>query len=241
MRWGPWVCSLWPGLARLWMRGDWSALLLAIGFSLLLNVALISTFVWPEWIGAGFNTVVWPVLAAVWAICCWSTWQQREELFVPPAGIPGTPAKTDSASYDRLYIEAQSEYLKGKPAAAEVLLERQLQRYPRDAASRLMLATLLRRTGRWSEAVGQLDELEKLDQALQWRFEILQERRWIAEESAADADEDPSESVAASVPADPGEQSRSVRGAQVPESGPPQRAVQELRKNNPVRPSAKAA
>lgn len=181
MNWGPCLVGLWPGLARLWIRGEWSALLLAVGFSALLNVAIVSTFVWPEWIGAGFNSVVWPVLGIVWLAGCWSTWQQRDELFLARAKTPAVAGQIDNASYDRLYIEAQSEYLKGRAESAQRLLERQLQRFPRDAASRLLLATLFRRTDRPEAAGMQLDQLEKYDQSLAWRFEIGRERELIAE------------------------------------------------------------
>jgi len=187
MRWGPLSMGLWPGLARLWMRGEWSALCLAVGFSLMLNLALVSTLVWPELIGPGFTAVVWPVLGLVWLVSAWSCWQQRFELFssqVPTGEIASPDSETVN---DRLFIEAQTEYLKGNWDQSQQLLERQLGRFPRDAASQLLLATLFRRTGKPDQANMQLDQLEKIDQSIPWRYEIARERELI---EAAREDED---------------------------------------------------
>lgn len=176
MNWGPLSLSLWPGLARLWMRGEWSALILAVGFSLMLNLALVSTFVWPELIGPGFSAVVWPVLGLVWLVSAWSCWQQQNELFTRQVRIDDIAASKDETVNDRLFIEAQTEYLKGNWERTQLLLERQLGRFPRDASSRLLLATMYRRTGKLGQSQLQLDELEKIDQSKPWQFEIARER-----------------------------------------------------------------
>jgi hypothetical protein len=42
------LLCLWPGLARLWLRGDLRGLLAAVGFAGLLNAALVATLIWPE-------------------------------------------------------------------------------------------------------------------------------------------------------------------------------------------------
>lgn len=180
MNWYAWCLSLWPGLPRLWLRGDGAALLLAAGFTALLNLAILGTFVWPLWLGAGFQAIVWPVLGAVWAISLWSHWFQRETLFCRPV-LPGQePAAEDTASYDRLFIEAQGEYLKCQADRAIQLLERQLSRYPRDAESRLLLVSVLRRKGAADRAAQQLEWLSRLDQAAPWREEIRREAELLA-------------------------------------------------------------
>jgi hypothetical protein len=38
----------WPGRARLWLRGGWTDLGLAVAFAAVLNFALVTTFIWPQ-------------------------------------------------------------------------------------------------------------------------------------------------------------------------------------------------
>jgi Tetratricopeptide repeat len=182
---GAWYLCLWPGLARLWLRGEWASLLLATGFSLLLNAAILATFVWPEWLGPGFATAIWPVLGLVWLTSLWGSWRQRNELFGTSAEAVAETAGKDLVAYDRLFIEAQGEYLRGDWDHARTLLERQLGRFPRDAASRLLLASLLRRSGRLDQAEEQLIVLGKLDQAAPWLQEISSEQRLIERDRLA--------------------------------------------------------
>ncbi len=51
MNWGPVILCGWPGLPGLWYRGYASSLLVAFGFSILLNLAVISSFIWPWSLG----------------------------------------------------------------------------------------------------------------------------------------------------------------------------------------------
>lgn len=67
----PWAAYLWPGLPHLWIEGSWAGLLLAVAFTLLLNVLVLSTFVWPGWlsseirIGCGFSVFAIGLAAVV--------------------------------------------------------------------------------------------------------------------------------------------------------------------------------
>jgi hypothetical protein len=56
-----------------------------------------------------------------------------------------------------------------------------LRRVSGDVQARLLLATLLRRTKRWSEAREQLAELDRLEAAASWEFEIAGEQERLAE------------------------------------------------------------
>ena len=66
MRWGQLLLCGWPGLSRLWLRGHAPSLLIAVGFSILLNLALVSTFLWPALLGEAFPALAWPVIGLVW-------------------------------------------------------------------------------------------------------------------------------------------------------------------------------
>lgn len=93
----------------------------------------------------------------------------------------GTP---DSSSQSA-FILAQTEYLKGNWFEAEAILLEILQDFPRDAEAMLLLVGVLRHTERWQPALRRLDQLEMLDTASPWRFEINRERKIIQTRMAA--------------------------------------------------------
>lgn len=171
--WGPKLLCGWPGLAGLWFRGQFSSLLVATGFSVLLNLALISSFLWPRSLGETFSAVAWPTVFLLWATSAAVAIRSLPDLMAvdqPPASEP------DSAS-DTLFIQAQHEYLTGNWQAAEALLRRRLDKAARDIEARLMLATMLRHQRRLDESAQQLDVMLRLDQSIGWNFEIQRERR----------------------------------------------------------------
>ena len=61
----------------------------------------------------------------------------------------------------------------------------------RDIEGQLLLATLWRRSGRFDEAVGQLDRLQRLEDAAPWQFEINFEREFIAVARGGEGSGDP--------------------------------------------------
>ena len=83
---------------------------------------------------------------------------------------------------DTLFIQAQTQYLRGELTQAELLLTQQLKADPRDAEARLLLATLYRREGRDEAASQQLVDLQKLDDGIPWVFEIQRERQMIEDQ-----------------------------------------------------------
>jgi tetratricopeptide (TPR) repeat protein len=172
----PFIICLWPGLPRLWIRGDWTALAIAVAFGAALNFALVASFVWPELLPRSFTLIGWLVLGTVWLVSVVQAYWSLPLLREPP--------RVDDRG---LFIQAQAEYLKCHWFEAETLL-RQLLRYcTRDVDVLLMLATLYRRTGRYDEAAKQLDRLDRLDEARKWRWEIAQERATTGTDTSTDA------------------------------------------------------
>lgn len=171
-QWGPILLCGWPGLAGLWFRGHFSSLLLAIGFSVLLNVALISSFLWPWSLGEAFPAVAWPLILLVWSVSAVLAYRRLPDYLA----IPASEKVADQRSGDTLFIQAQSEYLKGHWEEAKSLLKRQLNQNHRDVEARLLLATLFRHTRQFTAASQMLREIEKFDEAYEWRFEISRER-----------------------------------------------------------------
>ena len=161
----PYIICLWPGLPRLWMRGDWVALAIAVAYGAALNLVLVSSFVWPELLPPSFNLAGWFVLGTVWLASVLQACRTLPDLREPP--------RVDDRG---LFIQAQAEYLRGHWFEAETLLRQLLRQCSRDVDVLLMLATLYRRTRRYDEAAKQLDRLDRLDEARKWRWEIVQER-----------------------------------------------------------------
>ena len=174
MRAAPLVICLWPGLAGLWLKGRWTGLLQALAFAVLLNASLAESFLRLERIDLVQFSVIWLAVVAAWSAGLWRNFRQLPEL---RAAAPAADMVAD------LYPEAQAEYLKGHWFEAEALLSRQLQRSPEDAEARLLLATLLRRTARTSDADAQLRRLGQCESSYRWQFEIEQERALLARQT----------------------------------------------------------
>lgn len=171
-----WATCLWPGLPQLWIEGSYSGLALAAGFALLVNLVLVATLGWTELLNTTLSSAAWSGMAVFWLVSAWLSLRWLNQ--AAPASL--------TAENDELYREAQSHYLRGSWFEAEVSLGRLLARQPRDADARLLLATLLRHTGRRDEATEQLRLLEKLDGAVKWQMEIRHERTLLADEAADD-------------------------------------------------------
>ena len=99
------LTTLWPGLPRLWHRGEWSALLTAGGFAVLLNWLLTTTLLWPEVAPVSVRMIGWLGLAVWWPIAVVAALRE----------LPQTLAATDDDPQMGLFISAQAEYLKGIP------------------------------------------------------------------------------------------------------------------------------
>jgi hypothetical protein len=161
---GRWLTCLWPGLAELWLAGCWSSLFQAIGFAILLNGALATTLVWTELVSAEVRFAGWTAIATLWLMGIWTAWRTTLARREPDGD---------------LFSRALSEYLQGNWFAAEALLERLVTADVRDIEARLLLATLLRRTGRESEAGTALDQLARRQGAEKWELEIRREKALI--------------------------------------------------------------
>ncbi len=171
---------LWPGLPRLWRRGDWWALLTAIGFAVLFNGAVVCTFAWPHWLPTWVTFVGWTGITLIWAVSVWHEYRCLPRI-----------QTEENAAGENLFAKAQLEYLNGDWFEAESLLQQVLKDNEDDVDARLMLATLYRRTGRVEEADDCLCQLERMERADKWLLEIARERNLIADlESKPETDRD---------------------------------------------------
>ena len=173
MRATAWITCIWPGLTRLWLRGHWSGLAAAVGFSLLLNGALAAQFVSTHLLPPTWLWVLWGGVLAAWCVGVWRSAKHLLQL------ARQQPAKAE----EDLFLRAQDEYLRGHWFEAESSLERLLRRCPEDPDAHLMLAGLYRHTRRFAEAERQLKRMQQLDGAGKWQLEIVTELELIERQS----------------------------------------------------------
>jgi tetratricopeptide (TPR) repeat protein len=170
MRRARWAIYLWPGLPQAWLRGSWSGLVLALAAAGLVNLALLGSFGWSELIPPGWLGGLWLTLAAAWAAAA----------AVSFVDIRRRVSRQQAASAADDFERAQDYYLKGDWFQAQRLLGDLLRLAPGDPDARLMLATLMRHTGRLDEAAAQLDLLAQSEGARKWEWEIQRERELLA-------------------------------------------------------------
>ena len=167
MRAGTFAICLWPGLPQLWLRGKWSGLGLALGFAFMLDLLLLATFLTPPLIPIWGTALAWILLSVAWGRCSLSAYRQQTSE-IPPA----------EEALRGLFIRAQGEYLRGNWAEAESQIRQLLGLSETDVDAQMLLASILRRTGRLREARECLRRLEKMDGGPEkWRWEIAQEYR----------------------------------------------------------------
>lgn len=169
---GQWWLALWPGLAPLWFVGAWSGLGLALSFGALLNLVLITTFVYSELVTPPVRAVAWLSLAGFWAASTLASLRWR------------APRQADRKVQD-LFPHGLSEYLQGNWLETEMICQRMLEHDPTDAEARLLLASAQRRSGRAVAARQTLLALARQPEAVRWQAEIQQElARLDAQQSA---------------------------------------------------------
>jgi hypothetical protein len=162
-----WITILWPGLPQLWLRGQWSALGLAIGFSALVNIAILATWGWTELLEPLWMWTAWSGVVLFWLV----------SLFGGAGQIVRLDGVSSIDSAGDLFRAVQGEYLKGNWFEAELTLNQILERNPSDVDAHLMLATLLRRIGQPGEARERLKRLMMIEGAEKWQLEIARQLR----------------------------------------------------------------
>jgi hypothetical protein len=141
-----------------------------------LDTILVASFGWSELFPPGVRNALWVALGMVWvgAIVFFSG---------------SASSKSRCPSESDVFPEALDYYLQGNWFQAERVLSLRLRQDAGDLDARLMLATLLRHTGRWEEAQRQLDLLERCEGAWKWGPEVYRERQLLVEAKANGATE----------------------------------------------------
>jgi hypothetical protein len=168
---------LWPGLPWLWLRGSRAGLLVAVAFAIVLDTAIVSTWVWTELVELEVAVGLWAAAGAIWLLGTISA----VSAFPPPLVL------TQDAVTEQMFVEARDAYLARDWLAAETKLLALLALRPLDGEAQLLLASLLRRVGRPGEAARALAKLARSDSGLRWQSAIAHEQKLLertASESA---------------------------------------------------------
>jgi tetratricopeptide (TPR) repeat protein len=167
----PWAIYVWPGLPHIWTHGSWPALYVAVMAAVFLIVVMVGSFGWSELIVPPLRTILWMSLAIVWGgAAVYSAIKLRRQ-----------DADGNFGSAKDIFNLAMDRYLKGDFYQAERLLLKLLEKNPRDLDARLLLATLMRHTGRIKQASEQLDKLSCFEGAEKWALEIQSEQNRLIE------------------------------------------------------------
>jgi hypothetical protein len=187
---------VWPGLPWAWLRGSRAGLVIALAFAVSLDVAVVTTFVWPDLVELPFTVAAWTAVAVVWLVSTISA----------AAAFPPQLARPAPAQVDPLFVKARSAYLARDWVAAETRLRELLTLAPTDGEAQLLLATLLRRAGRLAEASDALTKLSASDAGVRWQSAIAAEHKRIAAQRRGEstADEPATLPLAAETLADDG-------------------------------------
>jgi hypothetical protein len=174
-----WIAGLWPGFVQAWLAAKWEGLALAVVFAAGLNLAIVKTFVWPEWpvesVPGMSSASAWLVVVVLWIGGLIWLWREA------PSITSGHAAMKADPELEGWFRDAQHEYLKGHWIEAESLLSKVLGRRAGDVEGGLLLAAVQRQTVRWEEARTTLDRLMERTDAAAWRYEIETELRKITE------------------------------------------------------------
>ena len=169
---------------------------------MLLNVLLVASLVWTEWMTTDARRIGCGLLSALWFIA-WlesrADWRRyvaemtalsvHDGHLVPEICELG-PIPAEERG-DRLFAGALQLYLQGDWVSCEQILRRLLRYNKEDIEARLMLATLWRHLGRAQEAHKQLSRLERLEAASPWLDEITHEREQLKQALPEELPEEP--------------------------------------------------
>ncbi|MFM8987015.1 MAG: tetratricopeptide repeat protein [Planctomycetia bacterium] len=191
---------VWPGLPWLWLRGSRTGLVLALAFAVTVDVAMLTTFIWPELVGLEFTTALWTATAAIWLGATASA----------AAALPRPLPRVRAEAADGLFVQARDAYLARDWVAAQAHLEELLALAPTDGEAQLLWGTLLRRLGRHTEAREALAQLSRSDSGGRWRAAIARELA-LLDEATSDSAAGPSILPLEKGPAGPARSAR--RGA----------------------------
>lgn len=171
-----WLAYLWPGLPHLWLRGSLAGLTLALAFSVLLNILVLATWVWPAWLESRLKFACALIAGGLWIAALWETRGELRRMAAEREAADETEPNPKESPGDERLRAAQHAYLRGEWRDAERLVRSAIRADRDDFAARFWLVPVLRRSGKPVQALRWLERVERRDAADGWRTEIADER-----------------------------------------------------------------
>ena len=169
-RWLVFLC-IYPGLPQICAGRELSGLSHAVGFTVLFNAALVTTFIFPETVSPVVVALEWYVVGVAWLWAAfaagWWIWRHHPE--------------QHRTEIEGLFRETIEYYVKGQWADALARVQRILKYDGGDCDALMQLGTLYLHTGRPAEAKQAFRRCLELEPGGKWRWEIDQELQRIGQ------------------------------------------------------------
>lgn len=162
---------------------------LALAFSILLNVLIVATFVWPSWLESRLKFACALSAGGLWLAALWETRGELRRIAAQREAEAAAEAANDTEPQsigepnpnDERLRRAQRHYLRGEWLAAEKQLRQAIRSDRDDFEARLWLVSVLRAADRPRSANRLLRRVATRDAARGWRTEIATEREMLDE------------------------------------------------------------
>lgn len=141
---------------------------------MLLNDLLAASLVWTEWLPTDVLAIGWLTATVVWTGAAWASWRMQEMR-------DEADGSAEASARDKLFCEAQTQYLQGNWIETETALKKLLKNDRRDVEARLMFSTLWRHTKCCEESLREVEFLVRTEEASGWAQELQQLRTKLVE------------------------------------------------------------
>jgi hypothetical protein len=161
------AAALWPGLPELWLRGDFVALGWAVCFTFLLNLSILTTWIWYQALATPIWGAIWGLLVGIWVWGCLGNARFLQKL----SYITARSIEPD------LFPQAQLHYLQRNWFECEQLVQQILEVRPHDVEARLLWISILRRNQHYQEACELIAQTRLLAGSERWLLELVREEQ----------------------------------------------------------------
>ena len=161
-----WIAALsvWPGLPQVWSGQEVMGLILASVFAGTVNAAIVTRLIWTEATAPAVSTFVTALAVGTWiaglAYTLWWVWRCHPE--------------RHRVEIERLYREANEQYLQGKWNDARRRFEEILAMDETDADALMQLGSLYLRTDQPEQARRAFRQCLEQEGGAKWQWEIRQ-------------------------------------------------------------------
>lgn len=160
----------WPGYRRAWDEMDHQSAVVAIAFAWMMVFVGFNLFYWTSWYPG------WLVNLATIALVAISIGHGAKRILFGESLASSAITIDDLEEAERSFRLAQENYLQGSYFEAEQQLLKNLAINEADIESALLLASVYRRSGKFSESLETLAQLQLKERSDRWMTEILVEK-----------------------------------------------------------------